>query len=201
MNVQQMVKAIQERLGLTQDGIAGPKTLAAIYEKICGTQEEPKRESLILVDERSARCISTLHVVLQGLAKKFLEQCNQKNLGVKIICGTRTYEEQALLYSKGRTTGGAKVTNAGPGQSMHNFGLAFDIGIFTEDGKYLPESSNYYAAGKIGFELGLDWGGYFKSFKDEPHFEIRPEWAIGKSNSAMLAELRRRKEVGTDALV
>lgn len=199
MNLQQMVKAIQASLGLSQDGVVGPKTIAAIYEKVCGTKEDIQ-PGAVIVDERSARCISTLHLVLQEIAKRFLERCHLKNLGIKIICGTRTYEEQAELYSKGRTTSGAKVTNAGPGQSMHNFGLAFDIGVFA-DGKYLPESENYEIAGQIGESLGLDWGGNFKSIKDEPHFELRPEWAIPKSNSAMLAELRRRKEVGTDALV
>ena len=49
---------------------------------------------------------------------------------VKIICGTRTIKEQNELYAIGRTKAGKKVTNAKGGSSFHNYGIAFDIGIF-----------------------------------------------------------------------
>jgi peptidoglycan L-alanyl-D-glutamate endopeptidase CwlK len=82
---------------------------------------------------------------------------------------------------------------------MHNFGLAFDIGVF--DGReYIPESNRYVAAGAIGKSLGLDWGGDFKKPVDQPHFELRPSWAKDISNSQMLAELRRRMRVGTNVI-
>ena len=41
----------------------------------------------------------------------------------------RTFEESAQLYAQGRTIPGAKVTNAKPGQSYHNYGLAIDFVI------------------------------------------------------------------------
>jgi hypothetical protein len=43
-----------------------------------------------------------------------------------LIYCRRTMEEQAKLYAKGRTSGGRIVTKAKPGQSFHNYGLAFD---------------------------------------------------------------------------
>ena len=194
MTAQQMVIEIQKALGVPADGICGPFTIAAIYDKIVGESKiEPE------VDDRSAMNISTLHKKLQSIAKEFVIRCKKAGLGVKIICGLRSYAEQAELFAKGRTQPGRRVTNAGPGQSMHNFGLAFDVGVFV-DGKYLPESPQYLSAGAIGKELGLRWGGDFKSIKDEPHFELRPEWAGNTPDTAMLSELRRRKEVGTDAL-
>lgn len=55
--------------------------------------------------------------------------------------GLRTYEEQNALYAQGRTAPGNKVTNAKGGFSNHNFGIAFDIGIF-EGAKYLGDSPN-----------------------------------------------------------
>jgi len=190
-----MVKEIQGALGLVQDGIPGPKTIVAVHQRLCA---EKQQESPI-VDERSERNISTLHPALRSIARNFLELCAKQNLGVKIICGTRTFSEQAELFAKGRTIPGAKVTEAGPGQSMHNFGLAFDIGVF--DGKeYIPESNRYVTAGAIGKSLGLDWGGDFKKPVDQPHFELRPSWAKEISNSQMLAELRRRMRVGTNVI-
>ena len=89
--------------------------------------------------------------------------------------GLRTWEEQAALYAKGRTTPGPKVTNAPPGESAHNFGLAVDC-CFTggdpwldldKDSKFLWEEY-----GKFTRAHGLVWGGDFKSICDRPHGEL-----------------------------
>ena len=48
----------------------------------------------------------------------------------------------------------------------------------------------------MGMDLGLEWGGSWKSFKDEPHFQLRPRWAAGINEREMLAELRARRESG-----
>lgn len=45
-----------------------------------------------------------------------------------------------ILYRQGRTNPGPKVTPAG--YSNHNFGVAFDVGIFMGD-KYLEHSPMY----------------------------------------------------------
>jgi peptidoglycan L-alanyl-D-glutamate endopeptidase CwlK len=109
-----------------------------------------------------------------------------------VICGNRTYEEQDDLYAQGRSKPGSIVTKAKGGQSMHNFGTAFDIGIFSMDGKhYLGESPDYAKVGKIGKKLGLEWGGSWE-FVDEPHFQL----TVGRS----LAELRTAFERTGDAL-
>ena len=90
---------------------------------------------------------------------------------------------------------GAKVTNARGGYSNHNFGIAFDVGVF-EGSKYLRESVKYKAVGALGMDLGLEWGGNWKSIVDQPHFQLRPEWAQPLSEKDMLAELRDRAETG-----
>lgn len=90
-----------------------------------------------------------------------------------------------------RTAPGPIVTKARGGESTHNFGIAFDIGVF-EGTKYLPESSRYMAVGALGIELGLEWGGSWESFVDKPHFQLRPLWAAEWSETRMLAELRER---------
>jgi peptidoglycan L-alanyl-D-glutamate endopeptidase CwlK len=106
----------------------------------------------------------------------------------KIISGTRTYAEQDALFAQGRTKfPGPVVTKARGGQSNHNFGVAWDIGVF-QAGKYIPESDLYKKAGEIGKNLGLEWGGDWKSIQDEPHFQAIPE--------SLLAATRTRFEAG-----
>jgi peptidoglycan L-alanyl-D-glutamate endopeptidase CwlK len=90
------------------------------------------------------------------------------------------------------------VTNARGGHSNHNFGIAFDVGVF-EGGQYLDESPKYNAVGVVGMDLGLEWGGTWKTIQDEPHFQLRPKWAGDLSERDMLAELRSRKESGKAA--
>ena len=56
----------------------------------------------------------------------------------------------------------------------------------------------YKAVGALGVELGLEWGGDWRTLVDQPHFQLRPVWADGLSEREMLAELRRRTADGID---
>lgn len=90
------------------------------------------------------------------------------------MSGTRTFAEQDALFRQGRDLPGKKVTNARGGQSNHNFGVAWDIGVF-QNGQYLDESPLYHQVGNTGKGLGLEWGGDWTSFPDEPHFQVVKE--------------------------
>jgi D-alanyl-D-alanine carboxypeptidase len=92
------------------------------------------------------------------------------NLDVRVISGTRTYAEQNALYAHGRTAPGPIVTNARGGYSFHNFGIAFDIGIF-QGRNYVERGPGYTAAGHLGERIGLEWGGSWRTFQDMPHFQ------------------------------
>lgn len=110
--------------------------------------------------------------------------------------GLRTWDEQAALYAQGRNHisvvnelrykagwqpiaewQNKKVTRACAGKSFHNYGLAADI---VEDGD--PENAgiqwswastkSYLKIGPLSKELGLAWGGFWKSFVDYPHIEL-----------------------------
>ena len=51
----------------------------------------------------------------------------------------RTFAEQAEIFAQGRTKPGKIVTNARPGLSAHNYGLAVDIVLIIDkngDGKF-----------------------------------------------------------------
>lgn len=102
------------------------------------------------------------------------------------------------MYAKGRTDGDHIVTNARGGRSNHNFGIAFDIGVFDAQGHYFDESPAYGVVGPLGEALGLEWGGRWVSFKDRPHYQLRPAWAAELSEEAMLAQLRTLHDHGSN---
>lgn len=197
MTLDATIRAVQAKLGVTVDGNPGPQTWNAIHSAIVG---EPPVSSgtATLADERSERNIATLLPQVQPLARALIESAAAIGIAIKVISGTRTYEEQNALYEQGRTKPGRVVTNARGGYSNHNFGIAFDIGVF-EGGRYLDESPAYKAVGALGMKLGLEWGGNWKSIQDEPHFQLRPGWARDLSERDMLAQLRARRERGQSA--
>ena len=196
MTLDATIRAVQAKVGVTVDGNPGPQTWAAIHRAVVG--EAPSAAIGKLADERSERAIVTLLPQVQSIARAIVESAATIGIVIKVISGTRTYDEQNALYEQGRTKPGRIVTNARGGYSNHNFGIAFDIGVF-EGGRYLEESPAYKAVGALGMKLGLDWGGSWRTISDEPHFQLRPAWAREMSERDMLAELRTRRARGQSA--
>jgi len=106
-----------------------------------------------------------------------------------ITSGRRTMAEQQLLYDQGRLIPGKVVTNAKPGSSAHNFGLAADLApLNPETGKVWWEApkGKWRAMADTARKLGLVAGYYFKSIFDAPHVEapnwrdVRAQWQAGK---------------------
>lgn len=192
-----MISAVQAALGVTVDGKAGPETWEVIYKKIV---KPTAAKALVFnspepVGTRSEKVIATLLPPVQKLARALIQKSADNGIRIKIISGMRTFEEQEELYAKGRTAPGNIVTKARGGYSNHNFGIAFDVGVF-EGSSYLADSPKYKAVGVLGMELGLDWGGNWKTITDQPHFQLRPVWATGMNEKQMLAELRSRSSTG-----
>jgi peptidoglycan L-alanyl-D-glutamate endopeptidase CwlK len=94
-----------------------------------------------------------------------------KIAGVTLVVTStfRSFTEQDKLYAQGRTTKGNIVTNAKGGESMHNYGVAFDIAI-SKNGKLDYEITPLIAF--IAKFIGLEWGGNFEGFPDKPHFQL-----------------------------
>ena len=200
MQIQEMIKAVQKALGVEADGRAGPETWGAIYAALVKPTigRKPPALAISKVDDRSESNIATLLPEVQPMARALVQKAADSGITIKVIGGTRSYEQQDALYARGRTAPGAIVTKARGGYSNHNFGIAFDIGVFS-GGRYLPESPQYKAVGALGMELGLEWGGNWTSLVDQPHFQLRPAWAADMSEREMLAELRGRVSDGTPA--
>ena len=203
-----MIRAVQKKLGVFVDGNPGPTTWGAIHLAVVGqkTSDEVKETgtpALVgegkLADSRSEKNIATLHPRVRPFARALIEKAAGKGIIIKVTSGTRSFAEQDQLFAQR-----PKVTNARGGFSNHNFGIAIDITIFKgstdpEQAKTpVFESPLYKVIGALGTDLGLEWGGNWKTIVDEPHFQLRPGWAKDMKESDMLAELRRRKESGKD---
>ena len=197
MNIPEVIRAIQKELGIGVDGYAGLETWQAIYNRIVPNAQPPAATN-DKVDDRSEKVIATLLPEVQPYARALVTKAGADGITIKVISGLRTYDEQNDLYAQGRTKPGRIVTNARGGFSNHNFGIAFDVGVF-EGSQYLDESPKYKAVGVLGMDLGLEWDGNWKTIQDEPHFQLRPKWAGDLSERDMLAELRSRKESGKAA--
>lgn len=193
MEIRKMIEAVQKSLGVTVDGHAGPETWGAIHAALVKPTigRRPPAVAISRVDERSERSIATLQPELAPYARALVQKAAEVDIPLKVISGLRTYAEQDALYAKGRTAAGSKVTNARGGYSHHNFGIAFDVGVFSGT-RYLPDSPKYKAAGVLGTELGLEWGGNWATIVDQPHFQLRPAWAVDMTEREMLAALRQR---------
>lgn len=142
-------------------------------------------------DRTSETYITTLAPKAQILARKFLDTVLTSGLDIRIISGTRTYAQQDALFRKGRYGNKEKVvTQARGGQSNHNFGLAWDIGLF-ENGKYITADTKYktLAASPLAALPELEWGGNWVKFKDYPHYQH-------KCTSGSIAAIRGLFEAG-----
>lgn len=154
----------------------------------------------------ASRKIEDLTPELQEKVRDFKELCNQKGLDVLIYCTFRSPAEQAQLYAQGRTVeaiqkkatellevygradladllfalgpkSGSIVTMAGPGQSLHNYRLAFD-GVPLRSGKPVwgtrkkDDLDLWILYGSLIEEIGLEWAGRWKKFREFPHAQL-----------------------------
>ena len=152
---------------LTQGAADAWDKLAAATAKTYGT-----------FDSRTEENIASLVPKAQRAARQFMVATKAFPYTVKILSGGRTYAEQDALYAQGRTKPGKIVTNAPAGSSNHNYGIAFDVGIFDGNKYFTGETA---ATNKPYLHLrrltkpavlDLDWGGDWKSIKDNPHYEL-----------------------------
>ncbi len=202
MDLPELIRRVQAAVGVEPDGKAGPQTWGAIYNRLVPPAPLPPAAPLPhplanppLADARSEATIATLLPEVRPYARALVRLAADCGLTIKIISGLRTYAEQDKLYAQGRTRPGDIVTKARGGYSNHNFGIAFDVGVF-QGTRYLGTSPAYKAVGALGCQIGLEWGGNWKSIQDEPHFQLRPTWAAGVPESKLLAGLRQRVAAG-----
>ncbi len=167
------------------DGIWGP-----LSEKAANAFDQQSRKTAAkygTFDLRSEQNIATLSLNTQQEARQFMTRVQGAMSEripsgetaadlpiVKIISGTRSYAEQNKIFRQGRYHNpGPIITNARGGSSAHNFGIAWDIGIFSENNGYIPDGPLYDEAANAGLNDALEWGGDWTQFIDKPHYQLK----------------------------
>ena len=106
--------------------------------------------------------------------------CAKNGITIQFVQGLRSMAEQAVLYAKGRDANGnvidqgSVVTNAKPGQSMHNYGVAFDVCVVVngQEDWNMDYPDLWEKMGELGESIGLEWGGHWTGWQDHPHFQL-----------------------------
>ncbi|UOF91667.1 peptidoglycan-binding protein [Fodinisporobacter ferrooxydans] len=185
------VKAVQKLLNSNgyhsgyPDGWFGPTTTAAVKKFQTDNQLYPSG----IVDPRtrqrlfnphpkdhyeylpSSNALRSLNPHVASMATRFLELTRANQLDVHIYAAFRSWDEEDRLFAQGRWTPGNIVTNARGGDSYHNWGLAFDAAPY-ENGMISNDVEKFKRMGQLGLQVGLEWGGNFKSIVDYPHFQF-----------------------------
>lgn len=129
----------------------------------------------------ASRSLLDLSPVVRRAALAFLDESRACGLDVLIYCTLRSKDEQTMLYAQGRTAPGAVVTQAKPGQSLHNpddegFAWAFDAVPMVGGKPAWDDGARLMQMGICGESCGLEWAGRWDgSIRERVHFQIRKE--------------------------
>lgn len=168
---EQATQRFQLAHGLTADGIVGKDTLE-VAERITKASninlgsQNPVDVPITPPELINHPRLRGTHPNLQTKAVTLLEMAKADGITLLITQGLRTFAEQGALFKKR-----PKVTNARGGQSMHNYGVAFDVAVMV-NGKISWDEKLYRGLGKYADAVGLDWGGRWR-FVDYPHFQLK----------------------------
>lgn len=130
------------------------------------------RKGLVLM----SREISLLHPELQTKCQELIKRCKDEGIDIVISQTLRTKQEQDEIYAQGRTKPGNIVSNVKYPNSMHCWGVAFDVAVII-NGQASWIAAHFDVVGPIGEALGLEWGGRWQNFPDKPHFQL-PGYSI-----------------------
>lgn len=133
----------------------------------------------------NSRKIEDLHPKVQLLCLDFISACKTQGIEVLITSTFRDFASQRALYAQGRTVAGKVVTNANAGQSFHNFRVAFDFVPLIAGKPVWNDKYLFARCGKIAENLGLEWGGSWKRFKDLPHCQYTGGLTIEDFNKGL----------------
>jgi peptidoglycan L-alanyl-D-glutamate endopeptidase CwlK len=120
------------------------------------------------------RTPSILFPIFSHMLLEALKQTHAAGLPTAIFETYRSPTRQQYLYDQGRTRPGRIITNAKPGKSWHQYGLAVDLAFdgSRQDGIQWSWEGNWDAVGKIFTDVGLEWLGYSPTFPEKPHFQL-----------------------------
>ncbi len=136
------------------------------------------------MDNISETRLNEVHPALAALIRK-LHDMLAPEFEIRVTQGLRSWSEQATLYAQGRTTPGKIITNAPPGTSWHNYGLAVDVvpmTVGTNQPDWDVSHSDWQRIHAVAQSLGLVCGADFRTFKDWPHLQLTGRFPASPSD-------------------
>ncbi|WP_276282786.1 M15 family metallopeptidase [Virgibacillus indicus] len=140
-----------------------------------------------------------LDPIVEESTNKLLTEAKAQNIEVVITEGIRSNSRQDELYEQGRSAAGNIVTHAKAGESYHNYGLAVDYALKNSSGEIIWDihydgnengESDWFEVAAIAKDLGFEWGGDWRNFKDYPHLQM----TFGLSINQLQRGLRPKHE-------
>ena len=114
-----------------------------------------------------------------------------ENIEIRVTQVVRSWNDQQKLYAQGRTTPGTIVTQAPPGHSWHEFGMAVDVAPFDAVGQPQWKVDDpvwgpvWQRIIRLGESLGLFSGDQFvRCSKDDPHFQLTGTFPASPNDEA-----------------
>ncbi|WP_444685715.1 M15 family metallopeptidase [Alkalicoccus luteus] len=151
-----------------------------------------------LVSAEAVVSENQLHPLVEEAKEELLRRAEEQNIRLVITEGYRSPDRQDELYARGRSADGDIVTNAAAWESYHNYGLAIDYALETDDGLVWDIETDFNGSGEpdwlevaaIAKDIGFEWGGDWDGFSDYPHLQM----TFGLS----INELQRARETNSD---
>lgn len=141
------------------------------------------------LDSKSESFLRNCYPKFAHRVKKTFDDVYEKHgLEMRITEAMRSFKKQQELYLIGRNSTDKNVprrtivTNALPGLSYHQYGLAIDA-CFQGKDPFLEKLDIYVSKliwedyGRFAENNGLIWGGKFK-FRDMPHIELNTSFTV-----------------------
>lgn len=153
-----------------------------------------------LLDRANKNMGNGMNSIVKESILEVVKLAYKEKIYVQITSGYRSFAEQNKLYAQGRTDKSKPiVTNARGGESLHNYGLAVDYVIVSDDGRRAiwTVNSKWKRAAAIAKSLGFAWGGDFTTFRDYPHLQMTGGLSIKELQSGKRPKLVSKVSNGT----
>jgi peptidoglycan L-alanyl-D-glutamate endopeptidase CwlK len=121
----------------------------------------------------SSRDVNDLLPEVAALCRSFIDACGKEGIDVIITSTYRDLASQTALYAQGRTSPGHIVTNAKPGESFHNYRIAFDFAPVVNGKVPWNDADLFTRCGIIGESVGLEWAGRWKHMRELAHLQLK----------------------------
>jgi peptidoglycan LD-endopeptidase CwlK len=136
-----------------------------------------------MMDSNSELKLKEICPVLADRVRQAADSLLKQGVTIRVTQALRSWAMQQELWQQGRDINGKVIdkskviTDAPPGYSWHEFGLAVDVAPFDQDGKPMwnyvipPGKAQWEAIESLAPEFHLFSGACFHTITDRPHWQ------------------------------